>query len=63
MMMESKLKEYIAPRMEVIAMAYQSVLAGSIVTTDVVDNEPPIGPAKSPGFDFIEEKDFLPWDN
>lgn len=61
MMMESKLKEYIAPRMEVIAMAYQSVLAGSIVTTDVVDNddEPPIGPAMSPGFDFIEEEDFL----
>ena len=47
-MMESKLKEYIAPRMEVIAVAYQAVLAGSIVTTDVDDNEEPIGPAMSP---------------
>lgn len=62
-MMKNKLKEYIEPRMEVMAIAYQSVLAGSIVTTDVVDNEPPIGPAKSPGFDFIEEEDFLQWEN
>ena len=61
-MMKNKLKEYIEPRMEVMAMAYQSVLAGSIVTTDVVDNEP-IGPAMSPGVDFIEEEDFLQWED
>ena len=59
-MMKNKLKEYIEPRMEVMAIAHQAVLTESLI----IDDGEPIIPAKSPEFDFIEEEDnFLQWDD
>lgn len=58
-MMKNKLKEYIEPRMEVMAIAYNAVLMESLI----IDDGDPITPAKSPEFDFIEEEDFLQWED
>ncbi len=59
-MMKNKLKEYIEPQMEVMAIAYHAVLMESLI----IDDGDPITPAKSPGFDFIEEEeDFLQWED
>lgn len=57
-MMKNKLKEYIEPRMEVMAIAYHAVLMQSLI----IDDGDPTTPAKSPGGDFIEEN-FLQWED
>ena len=61
-MMKNKLKEYIEPRMEVIAIAYHAVLMEPSLP---IDNGDPTHPAKSRGFDFIEKEVKNPdlWDN
>jgi len=60
-MMKNKLKEYIEPRIEVMAIAYHAVLMEPSLP---IDDGNPTGPAKSRGFDFIEKKvDPDLWDN
>lgn len=58
-MMKNKLKEYIEPRMEVMAISYHAVLMESLI----IDDSDPTTPAKSRGFDFIEEEDFPQWED
>lgn len=49
--MNSQLKEYIEPRMEVIEIKNQLLMVSGFLD----ETEPPVGPAQSHEFDFIEQ--------
>ena len=51
--MNSQLKEYTEPRMEVIEIKYQSMLL--TVSGMLDETDPPIGPAKSQELDLLQE--------
>ena len=49
-MKNCKMKEYIEPRMDVIALEYQNLLAGSVG----IDPGEPVNPAKSREWETLE---------
>jgi len=50
--MNSQLKEYTEPRMEVIEIKYQSML---LTVSGLLDENDPLGPAKTHEFELIED--------
>ena len=53
-MKNCKMKDYIEPRMDVIALEYQNLLAGSNI---INPDEEPIGPAKGRELEMFESFD------
>lgn len=51
--MNSQLKEYTEPRMEVIEIKYQNML---LMVSGIIDENDPIGPAKSREYDDDMQK-------
>lgn len=49
-MKNCKMKDYIEPRMDVVVLEYQNLLAGSVG----IDSDEPVNPAKSRDWETLE---------